>query len=237
MSMRRFSALSFCLTTVLAVGAPLASVAQPRVSEGFRGGRVEWARLNTGGAHWNRHAMRDQNLLAFLRKHTSLNIETRLAVARPEYLEELCSFPFIFCENLTQVSPDGLQNVAEYIRRGGFLFVDACISSKVNPSRPKFLDAHLATLKTLFPDLRSEVLPANHEVFSIYFKTAEYPPNTRTSNTDERYPLRALFCGDRMIGMLSLSGFQCGWSGIGRPGTGPAVMEMMTNFYVYALSH
>ena len=44
--------------------------------------------------------------------------------------------------------------------------------------------------------------------------------------------------GDHMIGMISLSGLQCGWSPLGidpPPGHLEACMKMLVNIYVYAM--
>ena len=46
--------------------------------------------------------------------------------------------------------------------------------------------------------------------------------------------LRLLYAGDRVIGLLSLSGMQCVWSGIGHDEV--SSMEMVTNIYLYAIT-
>jgi hypothetical protein len=47
-------------------------------------------------------------------------------------------------------------------------------------------------------------------------------------------PLRLLYAGDRVIGILSLSGMQCGWSGADHAPR--AFMMMVTNIYLYAIT-
>jgi hypothetical protein len=233
--MRPFLLFAVCLLE-LSGTAEAQPVFAPNVSDSFRGGRVEWARLNTGGPHWNRHAQRDENVLNFFRRNTSLNIDSRWSSVRPENMEELRTFPFIFCENLTPTNRSGMINLVEYLRRGGFILIDACVNSTVNSSRPRFLRDHVDLLTRYLPDLSVEVLPKDHEVFSIYFKMSEFPPTTRGNTGEPEFPLRAMYSGGRMIGMISLSGFQCGWAGFGRTGSPDGAMQMMTNIYVYAIT-
>ncbi|MBW8781792.1 MAG: DUF4159 domain-containing protein [Verrucomicrobia bacterium] len=217
-----------------------ALTAQDASADKFRGGKVEWARLKTDSAYWARHASRDAELLAFIREHTSLNIDRTWYAATARNLDELCVYPFLFSDDINHLVTDTeRRNFAEYIHRGGFVFIDACIATGVNPDPDRFYQNQIRLLRSLFPDLRIEALPSSHEVFSIYFKLTEYPPQTRPGNSwsdGPTYPLRALYSGNRMIGMLSLSGLQCGWADIAGHANATVCMEMMTNIYLYAIT-
>jgi len=200
--------------------------------------KVEWARLKTGSRYWDRHSERDVQLLRQMRTETSLEIADTWHAARANEPEELSQHPFIFSEGLASLTEPELGHVTEYLRRGGFLLIDACVAVSINPDAQQFLDTQIRMLTRKLPDIRVEVLKPEHEVFSIYFKMAQFPPQTR-SGSNPRWangstePLRAVFLGERMIAVVSLSGFQCGFAQNPRPGD---VMRMVTNIYIYAMS-
>jgi hypothetical protein len=209
-------------------------------AEKFRGGKVQWARLQTDSPYWSRHSERDVHVLNLMRTHSSLNIDDTWYTARADNLEELCTYPFIFAENVSMLSDADANNVAEYLRRGGFLLIDACIHIQINPDAEAFLAAQTKTLLRQFPDLRIVDLEPKHAIFSIYFKLSQFPPQTKSSTNPSwanrsTAPLRGLFLGKRMIGVISLSGFQCGWNGSPRGQTATGAVQMVTNIYVYAM--
>jgi hypothetical protein len=74
----------------------------------------------------------------------------------------------------------------------------------------------------------------DHEVYSLHFTMTQFPPTGRPGGTA---PLRALVSGGRTIGFLSVSGIQCGCAGFGEPTARQSCTEMMTNIYLYALTH
>lgn len=206
-----------------------------------RGGRVGWARLITPNATWQRHAEKDDVLSKFIRTQTSLNIDPTWYSADPAQLDKLCAYPLIFTNNLTDVRDrTQLANVAEYLRRGGFLFVDACINTSVTPDPDQFLRQHVELFGRLFPSARIRMLPPDHEIYRRYFAMSETPPHSYMESVFDpkwhRHGLYGVFEGERMLALLSLSGLQCGWSGWQRPDNGPECMKMVVNIYVYAMT-
>jgi Domain of unknown function (DUF4159) len=203
-------------------------------------GKFEWARLKTDNPYWNQHAERDQFVIDLMRKQTSLQIGNSWHAVRVGHLNELSAYPFLFAESISPLSDAEATQLAEYLRRGGFLLIDACIRSTVNPDWENYLATQIKTLTRLFPQVRVEPLPPGHPIFSNYFKLTATPPQTR-SGTNPAWangstePLRGVFLGDRMIGIVSLSGFQCGLVG-GRE-TATNAVKMVSNIYVYAMTH
>lgn len=231
--MPRLRRHAFFLVSLAAVLQGAVPASQPSV-----GARVEWARLKTGSPYWDRHAERDMQVLQLMRKETSLEMSDIWHSARAINLDELCAHPFIFAESVAPLSEPELEKVAEYLRRGGFLLIDACVAVSINPNAQKFLEAQIQTLSRKLPGLRMETLKPDHEVFSVYFKMTKFPPQTRSGSNPSwangsTEPLRGVFLGDRMIGVISLSGFQCGFGQNPNPGE---VMRMVTNIYIYAMS-
>jgi hypothetical protein len=197
-------------------------------------GRIDWARLQTSGPFWNRHGRSDPEMLAYLRKNTPLNIDSEWHFARADSLEGLRSYPFIYTENIEPLSPTEAHNLAEYLRRGGFLFIDACANPEVNPDIPRFLAAQLGVLAKEFPDLRTESLPPQHEIFSINFKMKEFPPYVKK---DGAQPLHAVYAGRRIVAIIALTGMQCSWAGQINPEHATACAQMVINIYLYAMTH
>jgi len=213
------------------------------VQERFRGGKVEWTRLETSDPYWNRHSDGDGRLLRLLRANTSLNIDGYWHAARAADLESLCAYPFVYAADVSVVSDAEGENLVEYLKRGGFLFVDCCINKAINKDPRVFLQRQTALLTRHWPELRLVELEPNHPVFSIYFRFEKGPPMTRELGSwsmTENFPLWSLMAGDQVVGIISLSGLQCAWAGVGI-GRGYdqqpiEAMKMATNIYLYAMS-
>lgn len=198
-----------------------------------RGDHVEWGRLKTTGEFWNRHADIDTSMLRFFRQHTNLNVGETLHAVGAKDITELSTYPFLFAENIAPLAPDERHNLGEYLRRGGFLLIDACVNNLANPDLNQFLRNQLEVLNAELPDLRIAELPPTHQVYSIFFKMRQFPPTGLPGSTA---PLRALMSGGRTIGILSISGIQCGRAGFGGSAAPAACTEMMTNIYLYAMT-
>jgi len=229
-----------CLLLTSIVGAAT-GVAPP--AEQFRGGKVEWTRLETSDQYWNRHSDGDGRLLRLLRANTSLNIDGIWHAARASDLDSLCAYPFVYAADVSVLSDREGRNLAEYLKRGGFLFVDCCINKGINKDPREFLQRQITLLTRYWPELRLVELEAKHPVFSIYFQFENGPPMTRELGSwsmTETFPLWSVMAGDQMVAMISLSGLQCAWAGVGvgrgRDEQPIEAMKMATNIYLYAMS-
>jgi hypothetical protein len=204
------------------------------------GGKVVWARLKTLSPSWQRHASSDRLLLEYIRNSTSLDIDPAWHAADVDNLNQMCAYPFLFSEGLGYVDEDGRKNLREYIRRGGFLFIDSCIAPDVNPVQIDFVNAQMSALQDILPDLRLGPIPSDHAVYHNCFDMTDGLPQTRPDDPI-RWPMKgltAIYSNNRMVGMMSLSGLQCGWSGIGGSQIHSTnCMKMMINIYFYAITH
>lgn len=205
----------------------------PPGAERFRGGQFQWTRLQTTGVYWNRHSNGDPALLSYLRRATLLKIDPVWHSVRATTVEGLTIYPFIYCDNIRYLAPNEARNLAEYLRRGGFLFIDACRNAAINRNKPRFFEDQLKALSEQFPDLRTEELPPTHEVYSVYFKMKTTPPH---HTEDPQRPMHAVYSGDRLIALIGLTGFQCGWSDVSKAVYAAECAQMMTNIYVYAMT-
>lgn len=220
------------------------SACADKVLDKLRGDRVGWARLKTPSAHWKRHATGDPVLMQFLQRQTSLNLDPKWQVADVERLDEMQLYPLLFSQGVHMVqSATGRSNVAEYVRRGGFLLIDACCNPNINGmSHDDFFGREREFLGAVLPEARVVALPAEHFVYRCFFQFPEgRPPHTYFNNVYDarkaRFGLYGITNQSRGAGILSLSGLQCGWDRMIAPaGHDVLCMQMLVNIYIYAMT-
>lgn len=210
--------------------------------EELRCEKVGWARLKTPSLHWRRRATGDPALMHFLRENSSLNIDATRYVADCENLSEMCAYPLLFSQGVALIDDKaGQSNVAEYIRRGRFLLIDACINVNITPDPDLFLLQQKRFLAEVLPEACVSALPGDHETYRCFFNIpGGKPPHTFYHNQfDERWANHGLYgvwIESRMVGVISLSGLQCGWNKMIAPaGHDIACMRMLVKIDVYAM--
>ena len=213
----------------------------------LRGDRVGWARLKTPSPDWKRHAGSDPILTRFFHDQTTLNIDPKWYVADANDLDQLRQYPFLFSQGVAAVTDQAARrNIAEFIRRGGFMLVDACHDVHVTPDFDEFLRNQIAFYSVVLPEAKIMPLPSSHEVYRCLFQIPDgKPPHTYMSDVYDphkaQFGLYGVMIGSRMVGIISLCGWQCGWdhvtehSSMSPPGTDLACMRMVVNIYVYAM--
>ncbi len=237
--------LALLIPLLLGAGAallragPEASSADPAP---LRGGRVGWARLSTPDAIWRRHAESDPVLSTFIRTQTSLNIDPTWYEARIAHLDELCAYPLLFTNSIDKIThPAHRANLAEYLRRGGFLVVDACINRDLTPNPDAFYEAHLAAFKTILPTCEIRRLAEDHPIYGNFFPMSERPPHAyhggQYNPAWAKHGLYVVTVENTPVALISLGGMQCAWT-FGKPDTRDAsqALRMLTNIYVYAMT-
>jgi hypothetical protein len=205
--------------------------------DNLRGDRVGWARLKTSSPIWMRHARSDPKLMQFFRDHTTLNIDPAWYAADAENLGELCQYPLLFSQDLRPAQGGNARNnLIEYSRRGGFLFVDCCINPNSRGNAEVFIAQHADAFLEMLPEARVSQLPADHELFRCFFNFPDGPPHTAVEPGWDNHPFYAVHIGRRMAGIISTSGLQCGWDNM-KPVRGHDVlcMKMLVNIYIYAM--
>lgn len=206
--------------------------------EKLRGDRVDWARLITPNKDWDVHGDRDPALAQFIRENTSLDIQRSRAPANPANLDELCRHPFIYAKDLRWVSEaTQLTNIGEYLRRGGFMCVDACATEAVNPDMEIYLRDNSVIFKRIFPEAEIRKLPETHGIYNCYFKLSRADVYTADMGNQARcanYGLYGVYVGDRMVAVISMYGLECGWPQT--PKRSPGCMKFILNMYMYAMT-
>jgi len=158
-----------------------------------------------------------------------------------ENLDELCGYPLLFSQGIHNLETEkSTTNLAEYLRRGGFLLIDSCINRDITPDPDDFLAGQLAMLGKVIPEAKIVPLPGSHEVYRCFFSIGTEPPHTfhggRFDSRWARHGLYGIHAGNRMVGLISLSGLQCGWDRMPAPaGHDLACMRMLVNIYIYAM--
>jgi hypothetical protein len=239
------TAKKFCRVVALSCGMLTVALqagdgsAGPVAPDAPHGGRVGWARLINQGPRWNTHAENDSKLAQFIRTETTLNIDPTCYPVSPANLDALCLYPFIFTNDLAAVyDPRGRKNLAQYLRRGGFIYVDGCISPNVTPNFDVFLQAHRDWFAELLPGAEFRALADDDPIYRSYFTVREsdfwlhYKPETiRNKGNDGFY---GVFVDQRMVALVSSRALQCAWET--RLPQIPACERMIVNIYVYAMT-
>ena len=238
-----------CFLKMVLAGATLAP-GMAVFGAGFddlRGDRVGWVRLKTSSPHWKRHAGADPILINFFHDQTTLNIDPIWYVADVARMSELCKYPLLFSQDVGVVTDQtGQGNIAEYVRRGGFLLVDACCNRRVTPDFDVFLEQHIEFFSAVLPESRVVLLPTMHEIYRNHFQIPDgRPPHTFDRGIYDphkaQFGLYGVMIGERMAGLVSLCGLECGWDHVtSTPCVAPAghdvaCMEMLVNIYIYAM--
>ena len=121
------------------------------------------ARLHyAGGGDWYNDADAVPNLAEFLNNNIQTEFELTEAVVKPDE-SAIFNYPFIFVTGHGKLSfnQKERENLREYLRRGGFLYVDD------DYGMDQFFRSEI---KQLFPQKNLIELPAEHEIFSIFYK-------------------------------------------------------------------
>jgi hypothetical protein len=223
----------FALLASSALAAP--SPPAPAAITPSNGRTLRWARLHTASPYWDRHAGHDDAVVEMLRRSCGLAFDEDPRSTAATKIEDLCRYPFIYAQSISPLGAEERKNLAEYLRRGGFILIDACRNNDVNPSMEWFLKSQVAQFAKEFPDLKVGKLTPAHGVFSVFFKMRQFPPFRRTDGPE---PLYGLVSGGRMIAIISLNGLQCAWSGYGDSAENEVEsLHMVANIYIYAMTH
>lgn len=237
---RTFPFLGSLLLLALALEVSSVQGANDSTSEVHRGGLVGWARLITPNQDWAVHSDRDPKLASFIRSQTSLNIDPVWYGVAPNDVNALCTYPFIYAKDLTHIqNQQDLQNIQEYLKRGGFLFIDPCVSRLTDSDKLKLIQNHARLFKALLPDCTVRELPDDHEIYRCYFSVtvdALYTPDMiRTGRIKKPHiGLRGVFRNDRMVAVICTDGLECGWPET--PQREPGCIQMIVNSYIYAMT-
>ena len=237
MMTRRDFVLSGCAQLLACACLPSLAFA---ASAPTRGSRVGWARLVTPN-DWSRHRDNDPALVNFIRTQTSLNLDPVCEAAHPDRIDELCAYPLIFANWINDLSDKKQRaNLREYLARGGFLLVDACVNRDFVPDPDVWLRQTRACLDEVAPGHEFRALPREHEIYTGLYALKNRPPHSyQGGEVDprwEKHPTYGVFLNKRMVAIVSLNGIQCATDSTSRE-VQEDRMKLIVNIYVYAMTH
>ncbi len=232
---------------------------QPLRGEMLRGEDFEWSRegMRTGMIEFNpgdKLAIRGivplpvvysssvlgsvgmQGLSDGIKKYTDLTVGYR----RHVYLSEsfLTHYPFIYlaCSGPWEYHSWETRAVGEYLRRGGFAFLEANLQDEFDPAE-RVLRQFIK--EALGPRIRLQAIPKDHPIYSCYFDFPEGPPVTSSgtrlygAGLGRGLPwLEGAWIDGRLALVLSNHGYGKAWDS---EDGGGAALRLGVNLLVYAL--
>jgi hypothetical protein len=151
--------------------------------------------------------------------------------------DKINKYPFLFMTNenefiFTQTQKDNLRN---YIRRGGFIFMDDCV---VDMGGDFFYQSAYRLLEEVFGRNSVKNIPHEHEIFHNVYDLGQIGlPYMKGYN----HGAKGVFNGERLAILLSSNDIHCGWCDNTGMNFGPMKYEqairMGINIIMYAISH
>ena len=188
---------------------------------------------------WDVLPVGDENILRHVAGVTNIKLSKRTWKERVVEIDDfakLYTTPFLFMTGQVDFhfEPDEAQALAEYFKRGGFIYADDC---DADIDRMLFYEAYVREMEKIFPGHNVKPLPYDHDLFHCFYDIPDGSPWYRGEESlKARYPDAALFYKDRMVTFLTGSDVHCRWA-LRRRDNHQESLEMGTNIIVYALTH
>ena len=236
-----------CLVTISLL---LPHQASAQTDHGFRFVRIQYGDEPDGNGRWdwrrNRHWAHDwpaaeRNLHLALDRTTEIYVEGEPIVLRLSD-KRIFEHPMLYiCEpGFWSMSDEEVENLREYMNRGGFILFDDF------GSQTEWIQMH-EEMKRVFPDLEPKELPNDHPVWSIFYDIDPVeapslvggPGRGFMTKYDDKYygyfdengRLMALACFNQDIG----DGWE--WPDRNFEEASTVSFQMGVNFLIYALTH
>ena len=133
-----------------------------------------FTRLMYDSGDWDVDQRMPANLITSLIEYTQLRVDPRehvLALADPRMLQ--APFCYLAGHKLVEFNPDERRNFEQYVRNGGFVFVDDCN----HDIDGLFATSFEAQMADLFGPRALQKLPDTHPLYSSFFRF-DGPPAT-----------------------------------------------------------
>ena len=219
-------------------GIALPSLAFAEDFEATRGSRVRWGRLRFDVARrglndWFHHPEGDLNMIERLRQDTSVNLEFDWGTPWIGDLDEMVRYPFIFmhAQESPALSQRHRDNMREYLRRGGFMFIDDCVLSYSRPDL--FFTGMRREIEHIFPDARFVQLKNDHDIFRCVYPMRSGLPHVQGRD----HGLWGVYHRDRLIAVMGAGDLHCAWAQYLGRDKEQIALRMGANIYVYAMTH
>jgi len=225
--------------------------------------RVKFASQTGVHDYWHARPGGDANLLNELKKVIRCKVKPVLgtnnwnppkasegqfnAVVSFEEPEELINYPMLLMtgESPYRFSRDQKEGMVNYVKQGGFLFMEDCMANSV---RDLFYQCSYKLLEELFGRGSIKRIPNSHEIFNNVYDLSNI--GLPLMNGIE-HGARGIFIDGRLAILLSSHDIHCGWcdragnifryqanpSGCIGPWSYKEAIRMGINMVMYAISH
>ncbi len=168
--------------------------------------KAQLARLHYGGGgDWYNDSDTLPNLVVYLNKTINTDFSIDQAVVKPSETK-IYDYPFLFMTGHGNIkfSEQDVENLRQYLMRGGFLYADDDYGMN---------EAFQREIKKVFPEKDLIELPPNHEIFHCFFNFHKGLP--KIHKHDEKRPQAFAIFDDhgRMMVLFTYeSNISDGWS-------------------------
>ncbi len=175
----------------------------------------------------------DGFLIQLAEKEGQLN-----AIVSFDYPEQINKYPFLFMtdENEFKFTQNQKDNLRNYIKRGGFLFMDDCV---VDQGGDFFFRSAYDLLEDVFGRGSVKTVPKQHEIFrNVYDLSDVGLPYMK----GQMHGPRGVYINGRLAIFLSPNDIHCGWCDNTRrnfpsPMQYEQAIQMGINIIMYAITH
>jgi len=172
-----------------------------------------FTRLMYESGNWDVDVRMPSNVLNSLVEYTTLRVDTTermVALSDPKMLQ--APFCYLAGHKLVQFTPAERRNFEQYVRGGGFVFVDDC-NHDIDGLFAKSFEAEMAKI---FGLNALKKIPNKHPLYSCFFKFEDGPPTTGMElngwgdDLVHEY-LKAIEIGGRVRVLYSNKDYGCEW--------------------------
>ena len=134
-----------------------------------------FTRLQYNSGDWNVDQRMPSNLMHSLIQYTKIPVDTQERIV-PLNSAQLFESPFCYLSGhkLVEFDEDEARNFKDYVKRGGFVFVDDC-NHDIDGLFAKSFEVQMARL---FGEGALKKIPNNHPIYTSFFRFEEGPPTT-----------------------------------------------------------
>ena len=152
--------------------------------------------------------------------------------------DDINKYPFLFMtdENEFKFTQNQKDNLRNYIKRGGFLFMDDCV---VDQGGDFFFRSAYDLLEDVFGSSSVKTVPKQHEIFHNVYDLSDIGlPYMK----GQMHGPRGVFINDRLAVFLSPNDIHCGWCdntlrNFFPPTKYEQAIQMGINIIMYSLTH
>ena len=212
-------------------------------TEPFRWARIKFSPKIIRNDPWSAYPEVDIALLEYIKKNTSINVSPTWNWADLKNLNEMTKYPILFITANGEFDPSAadLENMKEYLLRGGFIYADDCVDDLKGDG---FFRSFRATIERFF-GAKMEKLPDSHEIYHCFYDLPNGAPHPHYKGV--KHGGWGFYMKGRLVVFLTAGDIHCGIKSrlLRKAGRRPWFSEqnevlsfnMGVNILIYALSH